>query len=167
MGTVQIAMASKRAWHKSLALSPTSQIHGKGKAAIDSPCPLTVTDYITDSSVTERLYVLKFISSSYSQGNQVRAGEVDCYFCFNSITAALPDAAFAHSEHLGLFAFCSISVLDYPHCVVNELPELTAESLVSGLDLPGYPFGMSVTSPNTKVSFRRGHLWLLKYQKWS
>lgn len=25
----------------------------------------------------------------------------------------------------------SISVLDYPHCVVHELPELTAESLVS------------------------------------
>lgn len=57
MGTVQIAVACKRAWHKSLALSPTSQIHGKGKAAIDSPRPLTVTDYITDS-VTERLYVL-------------------------------------------------------------------------------------------------------------
>lgn len=44
MGTVQIAVASKRAWHKSLAL-----IHGKGKAAIDAPRPLTVTDYITDS----------------------------------------------------------------------------------------------------------------------
>lgn len=26
---------------------------------------------------------------------------------------------------------CSISVLDYPYCVVHELPELTAESLVS------------------------------------
>lgn len=27
----------------------------------------------------------------------------------------------------------SISVLDYPYCVVHELPELTAESLVSAL----------------------------------
>lgn len=129
--------------------------------------PLQLLITLQTQSVTERLYVLKFISSSYSQGNQVSTGEVDCYFCFNSITAALADPAFAHSEHLGLFAFCSISVLDYPHCVVNELPELTAESLVSGSDLPGYPFGMSVTSPNTKVSSRRGHLWLLKYQKWS
>ena len=48
--------------------------------------------------------------------------------------ATLADPAFAHNEHLGLLAFCSISVLDYHHCVVNELPELTAESLVSGWD---------------------------------
>lgn len=34
--------------------------------------------------------------------------------------------------------------------MVNELPELTAESLVSGPDLPAYPFGMSIPSPNTK-----------------
>lgn len=33
----------------------------------------------------------------------------------------------------------SISVLDYPHCVVHELPELTAESLVSGQALPAVP----------------------------
>lgn len=26
---------------------------------------------------------------------------------------------------------CSICVLDFPHCVVHEMPELTAESLVS------------------------------------
>lgn len=25
---------------------------------------------------------------------------------------------------------CSICVLDFPHCVVHEMPELTAESLV-------------------------------------
>lgn len=31
---------------------------------------------------------------------------------------------------------CSISVLDYPHCVVHELPELTAESLVSSWPVP-------------------------------
>ncbi|NWU72980.1 STRP1 protein, partial [Pterocles burchelli] len=31
----------------------------------------------------------------------------------------------------------SISVLDYPYCVVHELPELTAESLVSPLPAPG------------------------------
>lgn len=36
-------------------------------------------------------------------------------------------------------ALCSISVLDYPHCVVRELPELTAESLVSGEALPQLP----------------------------
>lgn len=30
--------------------------------------------------------------------------------------------------------FCSISVLDYPHCTVCDLPELTAESLVSSTE---------------------------------
>lgn len=30
-----------------------------------------------------------------------------------------------------LYFFSSISVLDFPYCVVHELPELTAESLVS------------------------------------
>ena len=34
--------------------------------------------------------------------------------------------------------------------MVNELPELTAESLVSGSDLHVYPFGMNITSLNTK-----------------
>lgn len=29
---------------------------------------------------------------------------------------------------------CSISVLDYPHCTVCDLPELTAESLVSSTE---------------------------------
>lgn len=34
--------------------------------------------------------------------------------------------------HCSQFSFTdSISVLDFPYCVVHELPELTAESLVS------------------------------------
>lgn len=143
-------MASKRAWHKSVVLSPTFQIHVKGKASIVSP-PLTVTNYRLIQSQRNCTYRLVVgISSSYSQGSQVRASGVDCYICFSSITAALAAPASAHTEHPGLCAFCSISVLDYPHCVVNELPELTAESLVSGSDLPGYPFDTSITSSNTK-----------------
>lgn len=38
----------------------------------------------------------------------------------------------------------SISVLDYPYCVVHELPELTAESLVS-CSLLGQALGRGIT----------------------
>lgn len=37
----------------------------------------------------------------------------------------------ANCESFLVLFLCSICVLDFPHCVVHEMPELTAESLVS------------------------------------
>lgn len=40
-------------------------------------------------------------------------------------------AAFLVFYYVSVCFHCSICVLDFPHCVVHEMPELTAESLVS------------------------------------
>lgn len=57
-------------------------------------------------------------------------------FCFSSVGAAPSPSQLSRAclfpDIPGPLPLHSISVLDYPHCVVHELPELTAESLVSG-----------------------------------
>lgn len=58
--------------------------------------------------------------------------------------------------------FCSISVLDYPYCVVHELPELTAESLVS-CSLLSQALGRLQGSSTQPWHPQHARAWLLRH----